>query len=140
MKKDLPIKQKKHILLSIGKIEDKRILLEYIKKLIDFQKDEIILYATDKTHKFLSDNKINSVLVYKISEIGQSPNIADLLMKKVFDIIINIPKRKKIRIGKEFTDGKLIRKTAVSMGIALVTDPEVAAMVLDDLSLKKNDN
>jgi asparaginyl-tRNA synthetase len=129
---------KKHILLTIGKIENKRFLLPYIKKLAD--SENAVLYATEKTHLFLKENKILNSMVYKISDVGEVPNIADLLMRKVFDLIINIPMREKIKEGKEFTDGKLIRKTAVSMGTSLVTDLEVAAMVLDNLSVKKNDD
>ena len=54
-----------------------------------------------------------------------------------FDIIINIPTREKIKTGKEFTDGKLIRKGAVEMGIRLITDVEVAVMVIRSLGKQK---
>jgi len=94
----------------------------------------VVLYATEKTHLFLKKYKISSALVYKISQVGQKPNIADLLSQKVFDLVINIPTRKKIKKGKEFSDGQLIRKAAVSLGINLITDCEVAAMVLENLA------
>jgi asparaginyl-tRNA synthetase len=122
--------QKKYILLSIGKLENKKVLLQSIKQ---FTGKNVIFYATEKTHLFLKENGVSTSLVYKISEIGNTPNIADLLQRHVFDMIINIPTRKKFKESKEFTDGKLIRKTAISMGIQLITDVEVAVMVLGNL-------
>lgn len=128
--------KKRHILLTIGKIENKKKLLPYIKKIA--KNSEFILYATEYTHLFLKENGITTSLVYKISEIGKNPNIADLLNRKVFDLIINIPRRKETRLNKkEFTDGRLIRKAAVSTGVYLVTDVEVAVEVLTNLA-KKN--
>ena len=125
-------KPQKHILLSIGREKNKKYLLEAIKKLS--KNRDFVLYATNNTHKFLAKHKILSLNVYKISELGQNPNIADLLSKKVFDLVINIPTNDKISKSNEFTDGKLIRKTAVNMGISLVTNMEVASFVLENLS------
>jgi asparaginyl-tRNA synthetase len=122
----------KHILLSIGKEKNKRFLLDSIKKLS--KNRNCVLYATGNTHKFLSKYKVLTSRVYKISELGQAPNIADLLSRRVFDLIINIPTNQKPSKDKEFTDGKLIRKTAVNMGISLVTNVEVASMILENLS------
>jgi len=123
---------KRHILLSIGRLENKKFLLPYIKRLV--KKNNVVIYATEKTHLFLKKHKIPCALVYKISQVGQKPNIADLLSQKLFDLIINIPTRKKIKKGKEFTDGQLIRKAAVNLGINLITDCEVAALVLQNLA------
>ncbi|MFH1451243.1 MAG: amino acid--tRNA ligase-related protein [bacterium] len=123
---------KKHILLTIGRPADKKLLLSHIEKLA--RKEKTIFYATDKTHKFLKSHNIRSSLVYKISEFGRDPNIVDLISKKVFDIIINISTEEKIKDDKVFTDSKLIRKGAVNLGITLITDPEVAAMVMDNLA------
>jgi hypothetical protein len=71
--------------------------------------------------------------VHKISEIGSAPNISDLLEQRVFDTIINIPTNEEFTESKEFTDGKLIRKGAIAMGTSLITNVEVAAMVLGNL-------
>src|SRR3989338_5503309 len=119
---------KKHILLSIGKPQDKNFLLPHIKKLS--KKSQFILYATEQTDEFLKKNRVMTSFVYKISQIGKSPNISDLLGRRVFDLIINIPKRDEFKESKEFTDGKLIRKGAVQMGISLITNPEVAVEVI----------
>lgn len=115
---------KKSILLSIGKTENKRKLLKYIKEIY---KDNINLYATKKTYKFLKKNGIASILVYKISEESE-PNIKTLLERMTFDIIINIPTHDKKKNNEE-TDGKKIRKLSVDMGITLVTDVEVAELL-----------
>lgn len=123
---------KKHILLTIGKPRDKELLLPSIKKLA--QKQQFILYATENTHLFLKKHGILTSLVYKVSEFGKTPNISTLLSNKVFDLIINTPRREKMASAKEFTDGKLIRKGAVALGIALITDPEVAEEMIKNLS------
>ncbi len=118
--------EKKHILLSIGKLENKKFLLPFIKNLS--KNPRVIIYTTVKTHKFLKDHKISSSLVYKISQKEKSPNISDLLERKVFDTIINIPTRDKGR--QEITDGQMIRKAAVDAGLTPVTDIEVATIVM----------
>ncbi len=123
---------KKHILLTIGKTSDKNYLLQHIKKLT--KRPQFVLYATEHTHSFLRNSGVTTSLVYKISEFGKSPNIGDLLNSRVFDLIINIPRREKVKATKEFTDGKLIRRGAVQMGISLITDPEVAVEVIDNLA------
>lgn len=127
--------KKRHILLSIGKIKNKKFLLPHIKNLT--KQSNIILYATEKTHRFLNEQGVTTSLVHKISEGGKTPNISDLLQRRVFDLIINTPTRDRVKEGREFTDGKLIRKISVAMGINLITDIEVAAMVIDNLINKK---
>lgn len=122
---------KLHILLTIGKLKDKEFLLPYVKKLV--KQSNVVLYATEKTHQFLKRHSILSMHVYKVSEIGQTPNIADLLSRRVFNLIINTPNREKINAGKAFTDGKLIRKAAVRVGVKVITDLEIAGMTIDSL-------
>jgi len=123
--------QKKHILLSIGKAEDKKLLLAHIRKAS--QNPNIIFYATEKTHQFLDKHGILSSLVYKISQIDQKPNIAELLERKVFNVVINIPTRDK-QATNEITDGQRIRKGAVEAALTPITDPEIAILVLTSFS------
>lgn len=125
-------KQQKHILLSIGRDKNKKYLLESIKKLS--KNKEYVLYATDGTSKFLTKHKILNSKVFKISELGKNPNIADLMSRKVFDLVINIPTNEKTSKSGEYTDGKLIRKSSVNMGVSLITNIEVASMVLENLA------
>ncbi len=123
--------EKKHILISAGP-KDKKSLLPLIKRLAK-QKD-FVLYATRKTHQFLAKNRVKTSMVYKVSEIGQSPNIADLLSRRMFDLIINIPTHKDKKEVKELTDGKIIRQGAQGLGITLINSIEEAKKVIDNLS------
>lgn len=123
---------KHHILLTVGKSSHKRFLLSRIRKL--FARDGIVFYATYHTHEFLKKYGIKTSLVYKISETGKMPNIADLLSRKVFTLVINIPATTS-RVSAEYRDARLIRKAAVKKGVSLITDLEVTAMVLENLSL-----
>ncbi len=91
------------------------------------------LFATKNTHKYLKKHKIKTSFVYKISDIGQKPNIFDLIADKSLDIIINTPTQDKLFASPEFTDGKLIRRGAVKMGIRLITDPEAATTTINNL-------
>lgn len=116
---------KKQLLLTIGKLVDKKKLLPYIAKL----NKNFTLYATQKTHQFLAEHKVKTALVHKISEIGQSPNISDLLKRRVFDLVINIPRGK----TDALTDGKLIRRATAEAGISLITDMNMAKLVLENL-------
>jgi asparaginyl-tRNA synthetase len=128
----LQVGDKKNILLTIGQTADKKAMLPYIKKLAR-KKPEYVLYATQHTHEFLETHGVRTALVHKISKVGQTPNISDLLRKRMFDLVINIPRRTKVKTSKEFTDGKLIRKAAISLGVNLITDLEVACELINNL-------
>ncbi|MDX1978413.1 MAG: carbamoyl-phosphate synthase large subunit, partial [Pseudanabaenaceae cyanobacterium bins.68] len=70
--------------------------------------------ATEGTHKVLSRNGIDSVQVLKIHE-GR-PNISDLIKNGQIQLIVNSPS------GEEAQqDGKLIRRTALSYKIPVIT-------------------
>ena len=116
---------KKQLLITIGKLSDKKKLLPFIAKL----NKNFTLYATQKTHQFLAVHKVKTALVHKISQIGQAPNISELLARRVFDLVINIPQGK----SRELTDGKLIRRAAAEAGISLIVDLKVAKLVLENL-------
>lgn len=118
------------VLISIGKRKNKIALLSSIKKLATMKYK---IYATYKTHKFLKVNKIESVLVNKISQPNKKPNLFDLLRQNRFDLIINIPTNKKIKI-REKTDGQIIREFALKNKAHLVTDKQVAEQLIDRLT------
>jgi argininosuccinate synthase len=118
------------VLISIGKRKNKIVLLSSIKKLAAMKYK---IYATYKTHKFLKVNKIESILVNKISQPNKKPNLFDLLRQNRFDLIINIPTNKKIRI-KEKTDGQIIREFALKNKAHLVTDKQVVEQLIDRLT------
>jgi dihydroorotate dehydrogenase (NAD+) catalytic subunit len=131
---------KKNILLSIGKAENKKALLPYVTK-IDLGKYS--LFATEKTSKFLTKNKVKNKLLYRISQPTSNPNLAQYLIRNIFDLIINIPTYASHKPRDiEYTDGKYIRRKAIENGTELITDLEVAILYLSsfakDFLIKKS--
>jgi dihydroorotate dehydrogenase len=127
---------KSTILASIGLEKNKKALLAPLQKL---PQDQFKIFATNKTSQFLNKNDVPNQLVHKISQSKQSPNIAQLLIKDKFDLIINIPTRSGHKTqDKEFTDGQYIRQKAVENNTTLITDIEVAKLWLES-SLKDLD-
>lgn len=72
------------------------------------------IYATAGTHKFLADNGIETVFVFKEGE-GR-PNISDLVINGKLSMIVNTPGGKKSKI-----DGITLRMTAIRYSIPYVT-------------------
>lgn len=124
-------KQNKHILLTIGATEDKAALREAISHLS--KGDRYVLYATQHTHEYLKKHGVTTSLIYKVSEKGK-PNIADMIASRSLDLIVNIPSRKSDDDQTVVTDGRKIRTEAVALGINLITDVEVAKMVMEKLA------
>ncbi len=119
---------KKSILLSIGPTIDKKRLFSSIKQIYN---NNTVLFATEKTHKFLKRNGVTTTLVNKISE-EKEPNIKTLLEKGAFDIIVNILNNNKE--AKENSDASYIRRAAIEQGTTLVTEVEVAKYLFAKLA------
>ena len=117
------------VLVSIGQQKNKQALLKTVKVL---HEDGYKLYATEKTHEFLKQNKIPSILVHKISQPNQIPNLSKLLREKRFDFIINIPGAKADN-KKEKSDGDIMREMAVGTNVNLITSVSVAENFVDKL-------
>lgn len=115
-------------LISIGKRSNKLKLLPTIK---DLSKMGYKLYATYKTHKFLNTNKIEAILVHKISTPNKHPNLRHLLSQNRFDVIISIPTGRKT---KEITDRDYIQDMALKTHSYLITNVEVAKEFVNKLS------
>jgi len=122
----------KTALLSIGSRENKMKLKKTIHTLSEMGYK---LYATYKTHKYLSRENIEAILVNKISEPTKKPNLKDMLESNRFDLIINIPTDpdKEERSDKELTDGQIIRQKAVKNNVKMVTSVEVAKELVEKL-------
>ncbi|MFO0780784.1 MAG: carbamoyl-phosphate synthase (glutamine-hydrolyzing) large subunit [Candidatus Gracilibacteria bacterium] len=129
---------KKKILLSIGRIEDKAAFLKSAQKLVAMGYE---LYATENTSRFLTENEIKNVFLYKIRS-DMKPNLLDVLGEKIIDLVINIPKNYS---REEVTDGYLIRRKAIDFNIPLLTNLQLAQHVvealerysMDDLKIKE---
>jgi adenosine deaminase len=123
-------KTKKNVLLSAGKPSDKEKLLPSIRKLTTLG---VNLYATEGTSRFLSNHGIGNQELYKITK-QKEPNIKSFLSADRFDLVINI------LVGNhdydESTDSNLIRALCIQNGIPLITDPDVAALTVEEMVKK----
>ena len=87
------------------------------------------IYSTAGTHQFLSRNGIGSYFVCKASE-KQEPNIQSLISGRKVDLIVNIPTA---NIIDTQTDGYVIRRMAVDHHIPLITNLQIAQIMLQCL-------
>jgi carbamoyl-phosphate synthase large subunit len=115
----------KRLLISLSD-EQKSKLLPYLKQL-DEQGWEI--YSTSGTQDFLSKNGVGSYFVYKASEKSE-PNIQTLIAQRKVEMIINLPTTEGMNTH---TDGFLIRRMAVDHHIPLITNLQIAQIMLQCL-------
>jgi hypothetical protein len=126
-------RSEKTALISIGKRTNKVKLIPTVQKLAQMKYK---LYATYKTHKFLRQHNVESILVNKISQPNLKPNLQDLLSANRFDLIINIPTSQEAS-SKERTDVQVIREFAIKHNATLVTSIAVAQSLVEKLSAAK---
>jgi carbamoyl-phosphate synthase large subunit len=128
---------KKNILLSTGPVESKAELLGSVRLLLS---NGYKLYSTGGTHKFLTDNNIESELLYWPDE-NKSPNTMEFLRKRKIDLVINIPKN---HTKNELDNDYTIRRSAIDFNIPLITNSRLAQAYItafcrkdvDSLSIK----
>ncbi len=129
---------KKGVLFSVGGLHDKTEILPVVQNFADMGFE---IFATEGTSDFFTEHGIKNEKLCKIST-KCSPNILDAIMKREFDLIINIPKNYSRTVA---TDGYMIRRKSVDMNIPLITNVQVAKIVseaikkysADDLSIKE---
>jgi carbamoyl-phosphate synthase large subunit len=121
---------KKSVFLSIGGEKNKIDMLQTAKRLAELG---LTIYATDGTHKFLFDNGIKNSRVYKISE-RKHPSVLDILQSGEVDlsIVISVPKSEKVE-----TDGFIIRRNCIDLGIPLITNLQSAELLVSSIMSKK---
>jgi cytosine/adenosine deaminase-related metal-dependent hydrolase len=125
--KMLGSKSRKRILISAGKIEDKRRMLPAIERLSRLQ---VTIFATRGTSDFLRAHGIPNQLLYKINEKAE-PNIKSALDEDRLDLIVNVLTGQ--NDYDESSDNNLIRTLAIQHGIPLVTDPDIAILTIDQI-------
>jgi len=125
----------KTALISVGKPDHKKKMLPSVKKLHELGYQ---LFATDKTHAFLMEHSVPSLLVHKISNGKGKPNLKEILYERGFDLIINTPTGG--HDDKEITDGTIIRKRAVETQTSLCTQVDVAEHLVEKLYRAKFGN
>ena len=124
---------KSSVFLSIGGDKNKLGLLQSARQLSQMG---FKIYATEHTHQFLSLNKVRATRVYKISE-RKNPSVLDLLTEGKIDLAINISGGGSI---KGETDGFIIRRNCVDLGIPLITNFQAAALLISSLSSKNTED
>jgi len=120
------------ILISVG--GDKKRILNMVKTI---SKNGFKIYATEHTAEALIRNNIECERLYKVSE-NKKPNIIDYLVNQQLKFVINTPSPDHTKLKKQsITDGFLIRRRAVEFGVPLITNLELAKILV---SVMKKDN
>lgn len=116
----LPLKG--NILLTIAE-KDKKELLPIANNI---KKIGFIIYATEGTSTFLSENGIENIAVKKLHE-GR-PNISDLIKNREIDLIINTP------VGRDSKyDDSYIRMLAIQQKIPYITTMAAAQASIEGI-------
>ena len=87
------------------------------------------IYATEKTHDYFVKNGIHCSCVFKIST-QLSPNVKDLISMQKINLIINLSGD--IR-SKPRTDGYFLRRMAIDFHVPLITNFNLATLILDSI-------
>jgi carbamoyl-phosphate synthase large subunit len=88
------------------------------------------IHTTRGTHDFLAKNGIGSRCVAKASEAAE-PNTASLITQRQVDLIINIPSSNPS--STQLTDGFTIRRLAIDHHVPLVTNLQIAQLLMQCL-------
>lgn len=115
----------KRILVSIADGQKIK-LLPYLQQLDELGYE---FYSTCGTHEFLSKNGVGSYFIFKASERNE-PNIQTLIAERKVELIINIPTG---FVGTKHSDGFVIRRAAVDHHIPLITNSQIAQIMLQCL-------
>ncbi|HYV18307.1 MAG TPA: carbamoyl-phosphate synthase (glutamine-hydrolyzing) large subunit [Verrucomicrobiae bacterium] len=121
--------EKKRVLLSIGSEADKVRFLPSARLL---RERGYTIYATRGTSKFLAAHGVAHTRLYKIRE-RRSPSLLDYITPDRLDLILNVP------LGldrKELTDGYIIRRRAIDYGVPLITNLQLAELLVKSLATK----
>jgi carbamoyl-phosphate synthase large subunit len=117
---------KKNVLLTIGRIEDKAEFLSAARK---FKEIGFNIFATEGTSAFLHEHGIANKKLYKISA-KKKPSILDAITEQKVELVVNIPKNYS---REEITDGYLIRRKTIDYNIPLITNLQVAEVIVEAL-------
>ncbi len=123
----------KSIFLSVGGEKNK---LDFLSSAKNLSAKGFKIYATEQTSVFLLKQGIKNTRVYKISE-AKSPSVLDLLIKKEIDLAINISEPGRTTAQ---TDGFIIRRNCIDLGVPLITNLQAAELLATALVTKKLDD
>lgn len=114
---------KKGVFISLGGTENKIKFLDNIKGLL---KLKLPIFATENTALFLSENGLETKILYKLHE-NKSPNVLDCFRNGEVDLAINITDH---NLKKDVNDDYFIRRLAVDHNIPLFTNIQKAELFL----------
>lgn len=122
---------RKAVFLSLGGLRGK---LQFLKGATLLSKSGYMIYSTAGTNLFLRENTIASTRVGKMYE-GMHPNVFDLINKKQIDFAVVISEhytdRGAVEFRKSVSDGYLIRRKAIDMGIPVFTNVSSATLFVE---------
>jgi carbamoyl-phosphate synthase large subunit len=118
------------VLLSTGPLAEKLEFLASAKKLSDMGYE---LYASGGTARFLASRDVPCKRVHWPLE-KREPNIATMLARREFDLVINVPKNNEER---ELKNDYTIRRSAIDYNIPLFTNIKVAKQFIDAIETQK---
>jgi carbamoyl-phosphate synthase large subunit len=125
--------ERRQVLLTIGSLRDKTRFLPSARLL---HERGFTLYATRNTSRFLQDNGVPNIRLYKISE-RRRPSLLDYLVPGRLDLILNVPAGYDRR---ELTDGYIIRRRAIDYGIPLITNLQLAELFVKAVTGKTRED
>jgi len=123
---------KKNILLSIGTMEDKLSFGEAAHQLVEMG---YVLFGTKGTAEYLSNIGVKINAVPKVSE-AHATHAFERLNGTKPDLVINIPRS---YAHEEKTDGYKIRRAAIDSNVPLITNLQVAKLLVQALERWKDE-
>eukprot|EP01083_Nonionella_stella_P229941 813304_1 len=116
-----------NILLSIGPQKNKYSFVDCatLLKQMGFN-----IYATENTHYFYKTHNIDTTLIYKPSQLNQSPNVVKLIESGIIHFVINIPKINNDNSVENKTDGYIIRRKSVDFNVPLISNIKLAKLLV----------
>ncbi len=124
--------EKKRLLISIGGNKKNK----FSKVLSELEKQGWEIYATEGTHKHLTENGIASICLYKISERVE-PNVATIISGSSVDLVISIPTDDE---PLKYIDGYQLRRLAIDHHLPLMTNVHTALLICQALCELSSDN
>lgn len=129
---------KKNILISSGPARSKLEMLNSARMLVE---NGFNVFATEGTHRFLRENKVESTMLHWPDEEDQHPNTVEYLREKKIDLVVNIPKN---YTKRELSNGYKIRRNSIDYNVPLITNARVASAFiyaickhkLEDITIK----
>lgn len=109
------IPPKKGIFISLSGLGNR---MRFFTSLVRLKQTGLPIYATESTHKFLTENGIQAHMVYKLQD-KKTPNAMTLFEDGDVDLAINITD---INTQKDVEDGAKIRRGAIDSNVSLITN------------------